>query len=136
MTTRLVTVEPQETARTGIDRMVEAGVGSVLVCEGPRLVGIFTERDVLRLVREGVDFDTVPLADVMTSRPATVTADDWIHEAAQLMRDRGIRHLPVVEGENVHGVLSIRDVLSFLAERLWQAHDNEARETVHALLKR
>ena len=136
MRTRLITALPTETAAAAIDRMVEAGIGATLVLDGYSLAGIFTERDVLRLARDGSAFEELVLQDVMTRNPVTIAADDDILAAAQLMGERNVRHLPVVEGGNVVGIVSIRDVLGFLVERLWEKHDAAARETAHALLKR
>lgn len=136
MSTRLVHVEPDTTVRAAIRRMAEAGVGSVAVCEGTRLVGIFTERDVLRLAGETADLDRLPVADAMTRDVVTVSADADILAAARLMGERRVRHLPVVEGENLLGMVGIRDVLAALAEHLWRTRDETARETVHELLSR
>jgi CBS domain-containing protein len=136
MSARLVQVEPGATVREAARRMTEEGVGSVAVCNGSRLVGIFTERDVLRLAAAGTDLDRTAVDDEMTRSLVTVTADEDIVAAARLMGERRIRHLPVVEGENVLGVVGIRDVLGALAERLWRAQDEDARETVHELLAR
>jgi CBS domain-containing protein len=136
MSTRLVQVEPGATARDAARRMTEEGVGSVAVCEGARLVGIFTERDLLRLTAAGADLDATAVGDEMTRALVTVSAADDIVAAARLMGERGIRHLPVVEGDNLLGVVGIRDVLGALAERLWRSRDEDARETVHELLAR
>jgi CBS domain-containing protein len=136
MSTRLVHVEPGVTVREAVRRMSEAGVGSVAVCEGSRLAGIFTERDVLRLAGEHVDLDRVRVADAMTRDVVIVSPDEDIVAAARLMGERRIRHLPVVQGENVLGIVGIRDVLGALAERLWRSHDEAAHETVHELLAR
>src|SRR3954449_13462868 len=93
MTCRLVTVQPTEAVSVAIARMREANVGSVAVCDGPSLVGIFTERDLVRIASEGQRFAEVQIQDVMTPRPVTVSADDDIVEAARLMGERRIRHL-------------------------------------------
>src|SRR5919106_4773900 len=119
MSTRLVHVGPEATALEAIRRMAEAGVGSVAVCDGSRLVGIFTERDVLHLARETAALDRVRVGDVMTSPVITVSADADLVSAARLMGERRIRHLPVGEGEDLLGMIGIRDVLAALAERLW-----------------
>ena len=136
MSARLVQVEPSATVREAARRMTEQGVGSVAVCEGARLVGIFTERDLLRLSAAGADLDSTSVGDEMTRALVTVSADADIVAAARLMGERGIRHLPVVVGENLLGVVGIRDVLGALAERLWRSRDEDARETVHELLAR
>jgi CBS domain-containing protein len=134
MRTQLVTARPDQTAAEAIRTMLDAGVGSVVVCEGPEPVGIFTERDVLRLAGNGAAFGTTLLRDVMTPNPLTASADDGILAAAQLMGERNLRHLPVVEGGNLVGIVSIRDVLGFLAERLWAEKDEAAHDTARALL--
>lgn len=136
MSARVVQVEPSATVREAARRMTEEGVGSVAVCDGSRLAGIFTERDVLRLAAAGTDLDSTSVEDEMTRTLVTVSAEDDIVAAARLMGERRIRHLPVVQGENLLGVVGIRDVLGALAERLWRSRDEDARETVHELLGR
>jgi CBS domain-containing protein len=105
------------------------------VCDGGSLVGIFTERDVLGLVGESTDLDDVRVGDVMTREPLTVQADVPILDAAKLMGERRIRHLPVVQGEHLLGMIGIRDVLGSLVERLWHTHDQQAHDTARALFK-
>jgi CBS domain-containing protein len=134
MRVRLVTARPDQTAAEAIRAMRDAGVGSVVVCDGPEPVGIFTERDVLKLAGAGASFGTSLLRDVMTPNPLTVTPDVGILDAAQMMGERNLRHLPVVEGGNLAGIVSIKDVLGFLAERLWSEKDAVAHDTARALL--
>jgi CBS domain-containing protein len=135
MRTRVVTVSTDDSVRLSVLRMLEEGVGSVAVCEGGTLVGIFTERDVLGLVGENTDLDDVRVGDVMTREPVTVQADVGVLDAAQLMGERRIRHLPVVQGEHLLGMVGIRDVLGSLVERLWQTRDEQAHDTARALFK-
>ena len=136
MNLRVVSVRPDEPVQVAIARMMEENVGSVAVCDGSSLAGIFTERDVLRLAGEGASFADLKVRDVMTRAVVTVSADVDILEAAQLMSERRIRHLPVMQGDNLLGVVGIRDVLRTLIERLWRSHDAEARETARQLLQR
>jgi CBS domain-containing protein len=136
MAFRVVKVSPEDPVRVAIARMLEENVGSVAVCDGERLTGIFTERDVLRLTAEGPDFDEVRVGDVMTRQVVTLSPGDDILEAARLMGQRKIRHLPVLEGENLLGMVGIREVVRVLVERLWQTHDPEARERARELLSR
>lgn len=136
MRVRLVQASPDDTAQAAIARMAAENVGSVAVCDGTRLVGIFTERDVLRLTGERADLDALRLREVMTTELVTASPDDDLLAAARLMGERRIRHLPVVQGDNVLGIVGIRDVLGALTERLWRAHDEEAHETVRELLGR
>src|SRR2546430_13918229 len=136
MTTTLITVSPDSTVQEAIGRMMDAHVGAVAVCDGNELVGIFTERDVLRLASERADFTQITVRDAMTTRLITATPDVMIVDAAHLMAEHRIRHLPVVEGENLVGMVGIRDVLRTLVERVWSAHDPGARETAGELLRR
>lgn len=131
---RLVSVGPDETVQVAIARMLEENVGSVAVSEEGRLVGIFTERDLLRLAGEGRDFLDLRVGEVMTRRPVTVPPDTDVLEAARIMGERQIRHLPILEGEHILGVVGIREVLRALVERLWRDHDPKARETARELL--
>jgi CBS domain-containing protein len=136
MSTRLISVGPEDSALDAIDRMVEENVGAVLVCDGPRLAGIFTERDVLRLASERTPLDEVRIADVMTASPLTVDPFVSIVDAAHLMGEHRVRHLPVAEGGLVHGVVGIRDVMRTLVERVWRGQDGDARDTAQELLRR
>jgi CBS domain-containing protein len=135
MRTRVVTVETGDSARVAVLRMLEEEVGSVAVCDGGRLVGIFTERDVLSLAGDGADLDGVRIGDVMTREPTTVDADVSVLDAARLMGERRIRHLPVVEGAHLLGMVGIRDVLGSLVERAWQTHDADAHDTARTLFR-
>jgi|SRR5581483_2482629 len=135
MTTSLVTVEPDATVQQAIGRMMEARVGAVAVCDGSRLVGIFTERDVLRLASQQADLGSTVVRDAMTTGLVTATPDVPIVDAAHLMGEHRIRHLPIVEGDSVVGMIGIRDVLRTLVERVWSDHDAGARETAGELLR-
>ena len=136
MTTSLITVAPDSTVQEAIGRMMDAHVGSVAVCDEHRLVGIFTERDVLRLASERADLTAVAVRDAMTTRLVTATPDVLIVDAARLMGEHRIRHLPVCEGDYLVGMVGIRDVLRTLVERVWADHDAAARETAGELLRR
>ena len=135
MRTRVVTVSSEDSARLAVLRMLEEGVGSVAVCDGGKLIGIFTERDVLGLAGEGTDLDAVRVGDVMTREPLTVDVGVAVLDAARLMGERKIRHLPVVEGDHLLGMVGIRDILGSLVERLWQSKDAVAHDTARSLFK-
>ena len=96
-------------------RMADRNVGAVLVMEDGRLAGIMTERDIMRAVARGLRDDTV-VAECMTANPETIAPDDTIEHAAVLMIHGGYRHLPVVDGDDVVGVLSIRDLVAVVVE--------------------
>ena len=136
MSLRVIAVSPDETVQVAILRMLEGNVGSVAVTAGGRLEGIFTERDVLSLAGDGSAFGEVRVGDVMTRQVLTVSPDDDVLSAAKLMGERRIRHLPVVEGGNVLGIVGIRDVMRSLLEIVWREHDAAARDTARELLGR
>jgi CBS domain-containing protein len=109
MTRDVLAVEPTTRLPEAAARMHERGVGAVVVVESGRLVGIFTERDVLRAVATGtVDG---PVGDTMTRAPETIGQDEATSHAAALMIHGGFRHLPVVAGDDVVGMISIRDLI-------------------------
>jgi CBS domain-containing protein len=115
MSGNLLTVEPGLRLTEVAQRMVARDVGAVLVLEGERLVGILTERDVLRAVAGGID-DSTLVSDWMTRDPDTMDPDETTRHAATLMIHGGYRHLPIVEGEAVVGMLSIRDLMRVVLE--------------------
>jgi len=101
-----------------ITKMVEANVGSLLVADEGEIVGIVTERDYLRRVtlQGRTDKDTL-VRDIMSSPLYVVTPDTPIAECMALMTDRRIRHVPVVDGEKVVGVISIGDLVKFISKQ-------------------
>ena len=115
MSRNLLTVEPGARVTEIAQRMVERDVGAVLVLEGQRLVGILTERDILRAVARGLD-DNSTVADWMTRDPDTLEADESTRHAATLMIHGGYRHLPVMEKDEVVGMLSIRDLMRIVLD--------------------
>jgi CBS domain-containing protein len=110
MTRELLTVGPEEPLGEAARRMAGRGVGAVLVMEGERLVGILTERDMLRAVAEGFK-EEAKVSDWMTRHPETIEASDSTEHAAALMIHGGFRHLPVLEEGGVAGIVSIRDLM-------------------------
>jgi CBS domain-containing protein len=110
MSRNLLTVAPRVLLTEVAQSMVARDVGAVLVMEDARLVGILTERDVLRAVASGLDETTV-VADWMTRDPDTLDSDESTRQAATLMIHGGFRHLPVMEAGEVVGMLSIRDLM-------------------------
>ena len=118
MTPTVVTVGPTHTLRQVAQSMAARRVGAAVVldpdADGP---GILTERDMLKAVADGQDPDSEPAAEHLT-REAVVAAPDWpLLQAAQAMLAGGFRHLVVCEGDEVVGVLSVRDVLRVWTER-------------------
>jgi CBS domain-containing protein len=110
MSRDLLSTEPTEAITQVAQRMVERDLGAVLVLDGGRLVGIMTERDIMRAVARGLHGDAV-VGDYMSKDPETIEPDDTMQHAAVLMIHGGFRHLPVVERDSVVGILSIRDLI-------------------------
>ena len=107
----LFTAQADESLDVAADRMNWHQVGALPVLEGQHLVGIISERDVTAAMAEGADAVTTPVSDYMTPAPEVLQPDSELADAAHLMLELGIRHLPIVRGGLVVGVLSIRDVL-------------------------
>jgi CBS domain-containing protein len=115
MSRSLLTVEPGLGLKAVAERMVAKDVGAVLVIEHGRLVGILTERDILRAVAGGITDDTL-VSDWMTRDPETMAPDETTRQAAVLMIHGGFRHMPIVDGDEVVGMLSIRDLMRIVLE--------------------
>jgi CBS domain-containing protein len=110
MNTDLVSVDPESTVAEAAQAMSVRRVGSVLVLDGARLLGIFTERDIVRALATEHDAAGHSVGQWMTRDPATLTPDHDEAEALHLMIERGFRHVPVVEGDRAVGMVSIRDL--------------------------
>jgi CBS domain-containing protein len=109
---KMVTASPQVTVFEAARLMVEHGIGAILVVDEGALVGIFTERDaVFRVLAQSRDAHAVPIGDVMTPRPLTVSPDATFGRAMLLMHEHHFRHLPVVENGKAIGIVSARDAL-------------------------
>jgi CBS domain-containing protein len=110
MTGAAVTDSATDTLRSAAERMWREQTGSLLVMDGGWLAGIITERDLLRAMALGADLATATVDEAMTTEVFTVTPDMPLRDAAREMAVRWIRHLPVVDGDQVLGVISMRDV--------------------------
>lgn len=110
MSKEIVTVEPSATIAGAATVMGAHHVGSALVIENAKPAGIFTERDILRALAADFDAARHPVAQWMTRDPVTVDAETDVREARDLMLERGFRHLPVTDGGELVGVVSIRDL--------------------------
>lgn len=112
---KVVGVGPATTVAVAVKRMNESRIGSVLVLDGARLLGILTERDVLvRVVAAGRDARTTLVEEVMTRDLVRVGPGETVEEAMLVMSRARCRHLPVMEGEELLGIVSIGDLLSWL----------------------
>ena len=112
MNTSVVTVQPETTVAEAASGMVQARVGSVVVLQSSFLAGILTERDVLRAAASGEDLSVSQVSAWMSKDPQAATPDMSAEEAAQIMLLNGFRHLPVLDGRTVCGVVSIRDLFA------------------------
>ncbi|HFD38718.1 MAG TPA: CBS domain-containing protein [Anaerolineae bacterium] len=105
-------VPPEATVYEALRLMADKNIGAVLVMEGDRLLGIFSERDYARKVDLlGKRAADTPVQTIMTGRVVCVRPDETIEECMALMTDKRVRHLPVVEDERVVGLVSIGDVV-------------------------
>jgi CBS domain-containing protein len=113
MTREVLEVAPEDTLGQAAEAMVERGVGSCVVSDFGRLIGILTERDLLHAVAGRVHSSEARVREWMTSEPVTASESTAIEEAARTMLEQGFRHLPVVEGDRAVGMVSIRDVVEW-----------------------
>ena len=112
MTSRLVSTSSDESVAGAAEAMVRQRVGSALIMQGSFLAGILTERDVLRAAASGEDLSVSAVSAWMSPDPQAASLDMPAEEAAQIMLLNGFRHLPVLDGRTVCGVVSIRDLFA------------------------
>jgi CBS domain-containing protein len=111
-------IEADPSVYDAVKQMVDAHVGSLLVTEGGEVTGIVTERDYLRRVTlEGRTDRETPVREIMSSPLIVVTPETTVDECMALMTDRRIRHVPVVDGGEVVGVVSIGDLVKFTSQQ-------------------
>lgn len=115
----LVSIAPDRSVADAVALLAERRIGAVPVLEGGRVVGMFSERDVIRCLQErgAVALDQ-PVSAVMTAPAVTVACDDAVLGALSLMTRRRIRHLPVVEAGTIVGIVSIGDLVKYRIDRI------------------
>jgi CBS domain-containing protein len=110
-------IKPTDTVAAAVEQMRRARVGCILVCEGEQMVGILTERDLMRRVLAPGKPLTLPIAECMTPHPVTVQRKDTVGSAIRKMEEGGYRHLPVVdESGRLVGVLAVKQIVRYLVE--------------------
>ena len=110
--TRVLSVDAEQTVIEAARLMTEFNIGAVPVLRNGELIGIFSERDLMRrVVAGGRSPAMTKVFEVMTSKPQTISADDDIDECMQMMREAGFRHLPVMEDGKLRGLISLRDIM-------------------------
>ncbi len=120
-------VDPATTVTDCVRQMNDHRIGALLVMENEKLIGIFTERDALtRVLGRGLDSANTSVSDVMSKNPLSVTPSTTLEEAMSIITNQRIRHLPVVQGDKVLGVVSSGD----LTHKLVEDHAGEIRELV------
>ena len=129
--TDVLKIEASATVFDAIKRIVELNVGSILVTEGDQVVGIMTERDYLRKVAvHGRTSHDTTVGEIMSSPLVYVTPQTTIDESMAIMTDRRIRHLPVVEDDDVVGIISIGDVVKARLGEL-ELENNQLHDYIH-----
>jgi len=118
MTNAAVTDQSDDTLVEAARKMWKQQTGSLLVVDGEDLVGIVTERDILKAVANGISLNETRISEVMSKDLMTVGPGTSLREAAKVMADKWIRHLPVLDGGKLVGVLSQRDLAGVLAGAL------------------
>ncbi len=127
----IVSIGPDAPVIEALRRMAEREIGALLVMEGPALVGIVSERDYARkVVLQGRASKDTPVREIMTAQVRTVAPTDTVEHCMQLVTDRRIRHLPVLDGGTVVGVLSIGDLVKTVIELQRQDIDQLQRYIV------
>ena len=111
MTSDVFSTTPSTSVADVAASMLKGRFGSAVVMEGSTLMGIFTERDVLRAAAARADLTSARVADWMTGDPVTASPDMETGEATELMMSQGFRHLPVMDGNTITGIVSLRDIL-------------------------
>jgi len=118
MTRNVEVIKSDETVLDAAKRLTELNVGSMPICDGERLRGMLTDRDIVtKVVAAGKDPSTVRAAELETGKPVTIGADDSIEEAMRTMAEHQVRRLPVIDGHALVGIVSQADLAKVLPEK-------------------
>lgn len=117
--TEVITLPPSANVLDASKKMTECRIGSILVVEGDSLIGIFTERDLLnRVVSTGLPPQATLLSQVMSKNVRTVSLGDSVESVFQRMEETKCRHIPVVDGPKLVGVVTMRNILEWLTDQM------------------
>ena len=123
---RVYSIDADSTVLEGARFMMEHNIGALPVLRNGQLTGILSERDIMnRVVAVGRTPGTTAVSEVMTANPRAVAADESVEECLFIMREFGFRHLPIVDGKDLKGLVSLRDILMHQAAEI----EREARKT-------
>jgi CBS domain-containing protein len=123
------TIAPKGTVREAARLMAERNIGAIMVTEGSRLVGLFSERDMLnRVVAKDLDPDATAVESVMTRNPDSLPPSADIRDAMRLMVAHGYRHVPVLDGQKIVGIVSARDIYNNVVKSIQTGVSTLARE--------
>ena len=133
MRRHVITTSPGETVRKAVESMAENDIGCIVVCQGARLLGILTERDVVkRIVASGADPNFTKVSDVMTKKLIGLDSKKTVQEAVGILKKGRIKRLPVIEGGKLVGIITMTDLIDSMREIEKEESDN-LRKTVKEL---
>ena len=139
MTTNPIVIAPDSTVQQAADRMIENKVGSLLIRQNKKLIGIVTERDITRkLVAKNLDASITKITDIMSTQIHTVSPTMDVHDATKLMSDINKRQMPVVDKDELVGMLTMKDVLKIqpkligLVYEKWKVREPERKPLFEA----
>lgn len=111
----VLTVKPDQPVREALENMAKASAGTSVVMEGGEVIGIFSERDIIRkVVLQGKDIESVQVQDIMSRDLTTISPESSLDHCMKLMTEKRIRHLPVLRDNQLCGIVSIGDVVKYL----------------------
>jgi CBS domain-containing protein len=120
-----------ESVLSAVKKMADAGVGSIIVLDGEELAGIFTERDLLKVcAKDYLKLDSILLKDVMTKNLTVANSEDTVDDVLGMMISKKFRHMPVLEGSKILGLISIGDAVKDKMDKA-VAEANILRQYIH-----
>jgi CBS domain-containing protein len=116
---QLITIGPNDTVGTAIRKLVDNRIGAMPVCDGKdNIIGIISERDLLKeCAQRAKSIDKTPVKDIMTKDVVIGIPDDDLDYVTDIMTQKGIRHLPIMDGPKLEGIVSIRDVVDIQLDK-------------------